>query len=116
MQTARNLVRVRIELPARVQLGHHDLGRRDALFLVKIDRDPAAVVDDRDRIVLVNRDVDFSAIPGQSFVDGVVDDLVNQVVETSIAGRSDIHRRTQAHSLQPLEYFDTGGVVDLHAG
>src|SRR5262249_3859455 len=45
-----NLVARVIEFPARVQHGHHDLGRADALR-VHADRDAAAVVVDGDRAV-----------------------------------------------------------------
>ena len=51
VQAAGNFVAVGIELAAGVQLGHDDLRRRDAFFFVHIDRDAAAVIDDRNRIV-----------------------------------------------------------------
>ena len=81
MQTAGNLVAVGIELAAGVQLRQHDLRGRDA-FLVHVDGNAAAVVDNRDRVVDVDRDVDLGRVPGQRFVDGVVDDLVDQVMQS----------------------------------
>jgi hypothetical protein len=50
VQAAGDLVGVLVELPARVQLGHDDLGRRDALLLVDADGDAAAVVADGDAV------------------------------------------------------------------
>jgi hypothetical protein len=47
VQAAGDLVGVLVELPAGVQLGHDDLGRRDALLLVDAHGDAAAVVGDR---------------------------------------------------------------------
>ena len=58
VQAARDLVGVLVELPAGVQDGHDHLGRRDALALVDVDRDAAAIVGDGDRAVGVDRDVD----------------------------------------------------------
>ena len=57
VQAAGNFVAVGIELAAGVQLGHHDLRRRDAFFLVHVHRNAAAVVDHRDRVVDVDGDV-----------------------------------------------------------
>ena len=63
VQPARHLVAAAAELAARVQRGHHDLGRRLALVLrVLVDRDAAAVVDDAHAAVGEQRDVDAGAV------------------------------------------------------
>ena len=61
VQSAGDFVAVGIELAAGVQLGHDDLGRRDAFLLVHVHRNAAAVVDHGDRIVVVDGDVDLGA-------------------------------------------------------
>ena len=76
-----------------------------------IDRDAAAVVDDRDRVVDVQRDVDLVAVPGQRLVDRVVDDLVDEVMQPGRAGRADVHRRPLAHRLEAFEDLDLVGAV-----
>ena len=78
-----------------------------------IDRDAAAVVDDGDRVVDVDRDVDLIAVAGQRLVDRVVDDLVDEVVQAGRAGRADVHRRPLAHRLEPFEDLDLVGAVVL---
>ena len=45
-------------------------------------------------------------VTGQSLVDGVVHDLVHQMVQTPLAGRADIHS-----SLQTFQDLDLAGVV-----
>ncbi len=40
-------------------------------FLCMLDRDAAAVVDDRDRVVDVDDDVDVVAVAGQGLVDAL---------------------------------------------
>ena len=72
-----------------------------------VGRDAAAVVDDRDRVVEVDGDVDLVAIAGQSLVDGVVDDLVDQVVQPRAGGGADVHGRTLAHRRQSFQNLDT---------
>jgi hypothetical protein len=85
-----------------VQDGEHDLEGRAALLLVHGDRDAAAVVDDGDRVVRVDRDVDLGGVAGEGLVDRVVDDLPDEVVQTADAGRADVHARALANRLEPL--------------
>ena len=114
VQAAGDLVAVVVELAAGVQHGQHDLGRRLAA-LVQIDRNAAAVVDDRDRVVDVDRDVDLVAVAGQRLVDRVVDDLVDEVVQAGRAGRPDVHRGPLADRLEALEDLDLVGAVVVDA-
>ena len=44
--------------------------------------------------------------PAERLVDGVVDDLVDQVVEAARAGRADVHARPQPDRLEPFEDRD----------
>ena len=53
--------------------------------VVDVDRNAAAVVDDRAAVVGVENHVDVRAVPGQRLVDGVVDDLEHEVVEAVAA-------------------------------
>ena len=77
---------------------------------------PRAVVDDRDRVVRVDRDLDRVAAAGQRLVDRVVDDLVDEVVQAAHAGRADVHARPLADRLETLEDGDVLGVVAAIAG
>ena len=43
------------------------------------------------------------AWPRQRLVDRVVDDLIDQVMQSLLAGRADIHGRAQAHGRQAFE-------------
>ena len=111
VQTAGNFVAVRVELAAGMQLGHHDLGSRDALFGVHIDGDAAAIVDDSDRVVNVNRDRDFRAMSRQRLINGVIDHLVDQMMQSERSGRADVHSRVQSDGLEPLEHSDAFRIV-----
>ena len=111
VQAARDLVAVLVELAAGVQLGQRDLGRT-ALGLVLVvhlhaGRNAAAVVDDADRVVAVDRDDDVVAVAGQRLVDRVVDHLEHQVVQAGAVGRvADVHAGALAHRLQAFEDLD----------
>ena len=82
MEAAGDLVAVPAELAARVQLRKHDGERREVLILDHVDGNPRAVVDDRHRMVGVQPHLDEVVAARERLVDGVVDDLVDQVVET----------------------------------
>ncbi len=72
-----------------MELGKHHLrgGHRFAVAHVHhVDGDAAAVIDDGDGVVDVDDDIDFLCVAGQGFVDGVVDDFVDQVMQPHIAG------------------------------
>ena len=112
VQSAGDLVAAALaELPAGVQDGQHDLDRGPALLLHDRHRDPPPVVDDRHRVVGVDRDRDGVAVARQRLVDGVVYDLVDEVMKASQAGRADVHARTAAHRLEALQDGDVLSVV-----
>jgi GAF domain-containing protein len=107
MQAAGDLVGVLVEFPAGVQLGHDHLGRRDALALVDVGGNAAAVVGDGDRAVGVQDHLDPGGPAGEGLVDGVVDHLIDHVVQArAVVGVADIHARPLADSVQALENLD----------
>ncbi len=107
VQAARHLVGVLIELPAGMELGHDDLGRRNALALVDVGRDAAAVVAHRAGAVRVERDSHLLGVACERLVDGVVHHLVDHVVETgAVVGVADVHARPLAHRVEALEDLD----------
>ena len=112
VQTARDLVALAAELAARVQRGEHDLGRRLVGVLgVQVDRDAASVVVDAAPTVGEQRDGDPGAVAGHRLVDGVVDDLVDEVVQARRAGRADVHAGALADGFEAPEHRDVFGVV-----
>ena len=59
--------------------------------------------------------MDLCAVASESFIDCVIDDLIDEVVEATLTGRSDIHTWPLADRLKALEDGDRTGVVG-HAG
>ena len=116
MQTARDLVAVAAELAAGVQRGHDDLGGRLAPVVgVVVDGNPATVVGDAATAVGEQHDFDLRAVAGHRLVDGVVDDLVDEMVQARRAGRSDVHARSLADGFEAFEDRDVFGAI-RHAG
>ena len=112
VQAAGDLVGVLVEFSAGMELGHDDFGGRHAFALVDVDRYAAAVVAHRAGAVGIEGDRDFLGEAGQRLVDGVVDDLVDHVVQAgAVVGVADIHARPLAHGIEALEHLDRFGVV-----
>ncbi len=79
-----------------------------------VDRDAAAVVFDRHRVVGVDRHRDRIGEAGQRLVDGVVDDLVHHVVQAGdVIGIADVHARPLPHGVEAFEDLDVLGRVVL---
>ena len=111
VQPARHLVAGLVELAAGVQHGERELDSRDLLDGMDVDGNSASVIDDGDRVVRVNRDFDVRRESRECFVDRVVYDLINQVMETALRCRSDVHPGAFANGFEPLEHLNLTGVV-----
>src|SRR5204863_6255874 len=70
-----------------------------------------AVVDDRDAVVRMKLDPDRVAEARDRLVDRVVHDFVDEVMEPSLTGRSDVHAGALANRLETLEHGDVCGRV-----
>ena len=79
-----------------MQRRHHYLRRGNFIAIDHhvVNRNTAPVVDHRDRIVEMDRDFNLRGESSESFVNGIVDDFVHQVMQASspvdpmyIAGR-----------------------------
>ena len=97
MQTTRDFVALATELATGVKDGKYDFGRAFALVWarwVRIDWDSTAVVIDLTAAVFEKSDANASTEPSHCFVDGVVDNFPNEVMQTSKTGGADVHTGT----------------------
>ena len=106
VEAPRHLVAIAAELPAGVELREYDCQRRQPLLIDHVDRDARSSVLHRHGIVRVDRHVDEVVATGEGLIDGVVDHLVDEVVEASRARRADVHAGSQAHRLEAFEDRD----------
>src|SRR5579864_4707761 len=111
VQASGNLVGVAIEFAPGVKNGHDNFG--GGLFLrgVHVDGNAAAVVRDGDGIVIVDDYVDFVAVARQRFVDRVVANFPDEVMQAEFAGRANVHGGTFAHRFDAAKNFDRSRVV-----
>ena len=114
METTGHLVAVAAELAAGVEHGEHHFGCTLALVApgrIRIDGNATAVVLDPATAVGEQGDDDAIAKAGHRLVDGVVDDLPDEVVQTGETGRADVHAGALAHRVEALEHLDVLGAV-----
>src|ERR1041385_8326194 len=78
-----------------------------------VDRNTATVIAHRNGAIDMDRDIDPTAITGQVFVDRIIEDLENAVVQSALIGIADVHSRPLPDRFQTLKFIDLGGVVFL---
>ena len=94
MQTAGKLIVVIGEFAAGVERRQNHFNTGYTLFWMDVHRHAAAIVADRQRTVLVQHHIDPLGVPGESFVDAVVDHFLRQMVGPSGIG---VHARALAN-------------------
>ena len=111
VEAAGDLVAPAAEFSAGVEDGvHHLQGGLTGLGL-DVHGDAAAIVHHGDGVPLVDLHQDVRAVAGQGLVDGVVHDLIDQMVQAGGGGGSDIHAGTLPDGLQALQHLDLRRVI-----
>ncbi len=100
MKSSWDLIGLRVEFPAGMKSGHHDFSGWPFLSFVNPDRDSSAIIGNGDTRIHVDNDIDLVAVPGQRFIDAVVDDFIDQMVKPLRPGAPDIHGGTPANGFQ----------------
>jgi hypothetical protein len=111
VQSTRNRVSAAAELATGVKDRKHHLDGGFSLCGVHIYRDSAAVIDTANGTIRKNRDLNEGTVARKGFVYGIVDDFVNEMVQTAFTGRADIHSGTLADGFETLENLDILGPV-----
>ncbi len=112
MKPARNLVRIGIELAARMQLRHDDFCRRPPLALMHAHRDAAPIIGNLRRAIRMQRHRHEIGMSRQRFINGIIDNLIDHMMQArAVIGIANIHARPLAHRLQPFENLDGISIV-----
>jgi hypothetical protein len=120
MQTARHLVAavVPAELATRMERRKHCLQRRPLGDRVDVHGNAAAVILHGYGSIVIERHENGVRMPRHRFVDGVVDDLVDKVMQSSLVGGADVHTRPLAHGFQAFQNLNLfcGVLIFSHIG
>ena len=96
-----------------MQNGIDDLQRRSAGLGLDVHGDAPSVVGDGDGVAGVDGHGDVLTVAGKGLIDGIVHDLINQMVQTGNRGGADIHTGTLANRFQTLQNLNLGSVIFL---
>ncbi len=113
VQTSGDLVGVLVELTSGVQVGQTEFHGGFGLSLGDSGGDTPTVVDDGDGTVAVDGDLDPGGESRHDLIDGVVHDLVDEVVQTAGIRAPDVHTGPLADRFETFEGFDAVRIVDL---
>ena len=100
-----------VKLAAGMQLSQNNLRGRFLFGRMHVNRNAAAVVNDRHTVIDMDADVDLVAVTYQSLIDGVIHNLVDQVVQPSLGGVANIHSGSFSHRLEAFENFNIIGFI-----
>ena len=85
-----------------MQNGVDDFDRRNTQLRMLVYRHSSSIVFDHDGVVLLDGNVNRLAVAGECFVDTVVHDLVDQMMQTFGTGTADVHTGPFADGFQSL--------------
>ena len=111
MQAAGHLVAAPAELAPGVKDGKHHRHGGQAGFVLHAHGNAPAVVPDKHHVSRQQPHIDLVAKAGQGLVNGIVHNLVHQVVQSPGTGGADIHAGTLPHRLQSLQNLDLVAVI-----
>ena len=113
MQTAGDFVGILVEFSARMKLRHDDFSRRHAFFGMNVSWNATTIVGDGARAIGIQRDGDERRMSGQSFVNRIIDDFIDHVVQARAVIRiADIHAGALTHGVKTTQDLDGIGAVN----
>ena len=113
MQAAGIFISALTKFSAGVQVCEHQLDRRHFPFRMNIDRNAAAVVAHGHAAIDMHRYFYLVTKSGEMFVDRIVQDFENQVMQTALIRVADVHPGAFADRFQAFELVDLRRVVFL---
>ncbi|MBA7663501.1 hypothetical protein ES703_71546 [subsurface metagenome] len=114
VQATGHLVSLPTEFRPGVQRGHHRLQRRQVGGGVNLYRNTAPVIFNPDGTILLKGDYNLVTAPGHGFVNAVIGNLIDQVVQSALVSTANVHARSQAHRLPSPQHMDIlGGILGV---
>ncbi len=113
VESAGHFIAVAVEFSACMEGREDDLERAFFRIFVLLYRNSSSVVLYSAASIGMDVDGDAVAVSGHGLVDGVVDDLVNEVVETAGAPVADVHFGAFLDGLEATENLDVTCVVAM---
>ena len=106
-----NLVSATAELATGMEHRINGFKRRTSSLFLNVDRNSAAVVLNGNAVVFFNGHVDFIAKSGESFIDAVVDNFPDQMVQALRTCRTDVHPRAFSDRFKSFKNLNLAGII-----
>lgn len=116
MQPRGDLVAPIAELAPGVQFGGGQLQRRYPVLRMDVHRNAAPVIADAHRAVFKNRNLNVAGVAGKGFVNRVIHDLFDHMVQAVDVGRANVHAWPLSHGIKALKDRNLARVVALGLG
>jgi hypothetical protein len=113
VEAAGDLVRAFTEFSAGVEVCHDEFEGGDLVFGVDVDGDTAAVIFDGAGAVEVEGDGNIFAMTGEGFIDRIIDDFEDAVMEAAFEGIADVHIGAFTHTFEAFEFLDFRRIVGI---
>jgi hypothetical protein len=96
-----------------VQIGQDQLNGGHLEFWMHIDRDAAAIIFDGNGPINMHGHFNFAAVAGEVFVDRVIENFKDHVVQTTFVRVTDVHSGAFPDRFEAFQLIDLGGVIFL---
>ncbi len=116
VETAGNLIAAAAKLTAGMEDGINHFQSGLARLGLNVHRDTAAIIRHGNDITVMDGNGDLGAVACQRLINGVVHDLIDQMVQSAGGGGADIHTRTFPDRLQALQNLDLRCVIVVVCG
>ena len=114
METAGNFVTAVTEFTACMKYRHNYFNSRFSCFM-HVHRNTASVIFYCYTVICINSNLDIIAKTGKGFINTVINNFGNQVVQTATRNTSYIHTGALANCFQPFQHLDlAGSVLSFH--
>ena len=111
VQTSGEMISLAAEFSSRMKHRINDCDSGQSDLGLNADRNTSSVVGDFDDLSRKDLYIDLGAVSCKCLIDGVVHDLIHQMMKACRSGRSDIHTGTLAYSFQSFKDLNVGSVV-----
>ena len=105
VQTAGKFISAAAEFTARMQFGKHHFHSGFSFLFYYTRGNTASVIGDGYASVFLQFNQNGIAISRHSFVHGVIHNLVNQMMQSALIGRTDVHTRSLSHRLKTFQHL-----------
>ena len=111
MKTTGNLVSPAAEFAARVKNGIDHLHCSHAGFVIDSDRNSASIVRYRNTVPRIDENLNMRAVSGKGLINGIIYDLIDQMMKSSGGRGSNVHAGTLANCLKSLKNLNVIGRI-----